>query len=190
MLRIFKFMAKLTSKEIVQIDSAILAGLIILSTLQPLSTNSILTKITDIENELKQKEGLLSADMTSINQLNEDLTKTNSTALKEHIQNQIEDIKVEMNQINAEINAINSTNGDLLNVDKQYKAGQAIANLRLTVLGMFVPFVVSLIVEVIASVHPKTNKEEKATTTGIVSMVIGAILLVIGFSYIFSNPLF
>ncbi|MBI3639725.1 MAG: hypothetical protein HY223_05355 [Thaumarchaeota archaeon] len=183
-------MANFRSKDVLAVSATVIAGLLILTTLQALSTNPILTKIAEIQDEFNTKNIEYGANVESQINLKSDLANTNNTEEKKYIQTELDDLKLQAYQLKAQTLGIENQNSQWLGQSNQLKIAQNIQALRFTVIAMIVPFALAIASEASASLNPKQNTDEMATPRGKKLLLIGGFVLLIGLTFIFSSVWF
>ena len=109
---------------------------------------------------------------------------------KQHIQEQIDDIELQLFQVSEEVNGLDELRNQYRKYTVSIGAYVFLSQMKILVFLMFAPFVFSIILESISAYSKKHENTEKATKTGIVSMIFGFIMLIIGLNLLFSNNLY
>lgn len=180
-------MANFSSKDVLTISGSVIAGLLILLTLQSLSTNLLLTKLVEIQSNYDDKVIQLNSDISTMTNLKAELTQITDPVRKAHIESQIDDLQMQAFQLQAEIDGFKNKQSQWTSQTNQLHIVQNIQVLRLTILFMVSPFALAVIVESSASLKGSDPANEHATRRGKKLLVIGGIVLICGLGVIFSS---
>lgn len=191
---LINFMDRLTSRTVIQTDATIIAGLLILLTLQSLSTVPLLEKVQTLEEHIQEKNIELEKLLATKNKLISDLNNIQDGDRKKFFQQQIDQITVESYLVEEEIQGLTVAGNDWVDRTKENGMVESIMSTRAAVLLMVAPFAVSAMTEIFPSKkeiqHEKLENNEKATNLGKITLCVGFGSLIAGLAFIFSQVIF
>jgi len=181
-------MANFKSKDILSVCATIIAGLLILLTIQAISTNPIIAKLAQIQDDLDSKSIILGSDIQTISYLKSELLQTKDNQTHTHIQNQIDDLQMQAWQLQAQINGIENQKSQWTSVTNQTQIAEHIRDLRYVILIMISPFAFTLLIE-ISSTTRKGNDtlNEVASRAGKESLFWSIIILLMSLFFLMSQ---
>lgn len=187
------FMDRLTSKTLIQTNATIIAGLLVLTTLQSLSVAPILEQANNIDQNLDDKQIEIAKRLTTIEKIKSDLITIPDENRREFYQEKIDELTVELYLLEEETNRIARNADEWFSTTMQRGIIESIMGIRLVVLLMIMPFAASIITEIYPSKHERETQDldnnEKATKIGKFFLCVGCIALIIGLGYIITRPL-
>lgn len=185
------FVAELNSANLIQINVAIITGLMIIATLQSFSSNSITDISTSFRDDVEFGDiAYLKYDST-IKQLELILSEINpnNTSRINHLQQQIDDLNLQRLLISNELEHYKQREISWIKHLLTSDTLQSVADIRITFLFMIMPFIASSIIEVISTMLPRYKDSKSATLFGRISLIAGIFGLGVGLVIIFTSPL-
>lgn len=179
-------MAQLRSKDVLQMNATIIAGLLILITIQSVAQSNFNWQTEDqkilenINQQKAQSDIEYSTQLDLIQHLRFNQQNVTDKTRYDLIQNQINDAELKMWQAQSESTALLDAQNKLL--QKGVIAPKGWSNetwIKLIAITMIIPFAISAGWEIISTFKDKNNDD--ATKGGRISMLIGVFGLLIGF---------
>ncbi|WP_428324446.1 hypothetical protein [Nitrosopumilus sp.] len=208
-------MANLKSRDVLQVNATIIAGILILLTISSLSTNPLVAKFIEFDDEIFSKQLELDGYKHTLIQLENKLGKTTNVFDKQHIQKQIEDTQYNITLLEGQISKLADRMTEWQNSEITKTAIETVNNSRNIIIVLITPFALSAVFEILYSLskdtknywrrrkltRKKTNtfadiftseneNTDDANDVSKIMLIIGFIILIIGVSYLLSQPLF
>lgn len=181
-------MANFKSKDVLTVSATIIAGLLILFTLQSLSVNPIVTKLLQMQDDLDTKTINFQSNIQTMLNLKSELSQTKDNQTKLHIQNQIEDLQMQTWQLQAQIDGMKNQQTNWVAQTNPIMIKQHSDYLKITILIMIIPFGMAIVTESAASLRRSVYKlNETASNGGKNLLYYGAIVLMIGAAFLLAN---
>ena len=184
-------MDRLDSRTVIQTNATIIAGLLILLTLQSLSVTPLIEKAETLDERIQEKNIEISKFYITKTKLISDMSTIEDEDRKRFFQEKIDELTVEIYILEEEIQGMISLGNNWVDNTENSGIINSIMQVRLVILIMIIPFVISVVSEINPSKHEIKNEKlensEKATKLGKRAMTIGFIFLVGGLLFIFSQ---
>jgi hypothetical protein len=185
-------MVRLDSSTVLQVNATVIAGLLVLFTIQALSANTLISKAVSATDELILKQIERDAYEKTINQLKLKLDKLNDSDAEErsYIKKQISDANVQLYLLNAEVEGFTDRLTNWQKTTEFSQSREFMLNTRVIYIIMVSLFAASAIFEIISTTSKNYKSKEDATPISKVLMFFGFISILAGLTYIFSSQLF